>query len=46
VQGRSDTGFERMMHLDLEYIQDWSLALDLRILLETPLAVISSRGAY
>ena len=46
VQGRSETGFERMMHLDLEYIQGWSLALDLRILLETPLAVISSRGAY
>jgi exopolysaccharide biosynthesis polyprenyl glycosylphosphotransferase len=46
VSGRSDTGFEQMMQLDLEYIRQWSLTLDFRILLETPLAVISSRGAY
>jgi lipopolysaccharide/colanic/teichoic acid biosynthesis glycosyltransferase len=46
VRGRSDTGFHRMMELDGEYIHNWSLALDFKILLETPLAVISSRGAY
>jgi exopolysaccharide biosynthesis polyprenyl glycosylphosphotransferase len=46
VSGRSDTGFEQMMQLDLEYIRQWSLTLDFKILLETPLAVISSRGAY
>jgi exopolysaccharide biosynthesis polyprenyl glycosylphosphotransferase len=46
VSGRSDTGFEQMMQLDLEYIRQWSLTLDCKILLETPVAVISSRGAY
>jgi lipopolysaccharide/colanic/teichoic acid biosynthesis glycosyltransferase len=30
----------------MDYIRNWSLALDLQILLETPLAVISGRGAY
>jgi len=46
VRGRSDTGFERMMQLDTEYIQNWSLALDFKILFGAPLAVISSKGAY
>jgi exopolysaccharide biosynthesis polyprenyl glycosylphosphotransferase len=46
VRGRSDAGFDRMMQLDAEYIQNWSLAFDLKILLETPIAVLSSRGAY
>ena len=46
VRGRSDTGFQQMMQLDAEYIHNWSLALDFKILLETPLAVISSRGAF
>ena len=46
VRGRSDVAFDRMMELDTEYIQKWSLILDFKILLETPLAVISARGAY
>jgi exopolysaccharide biosynthesis polyprenyl glycosylphosphotransferase len=46
VRGRSEAGFQQMMQLDAEYIHNWSLALDFKILLETPLAVISSRGAY
>jgi len=46
VRGRGDVAFDRMMELDTEYIQKWSLILDFRILLETPLAVISARGAY
>jgi exopolysaccharide biosynthesis polyprenyl glycosylphosphotransferase len=46
IRGRSDLPFEQMIELDLEYIRNWSLALDLEILLETPLAVISGRGAY
>jgi exopolysaccharide biosynthesis polyprenyl glycosylphosphotransferase len=46
VQGRSSTGFDRMMELDIEYIQKWSLKLDLIILLKTPAAVLSAAGAY
>jgi lipopolysaccharide/colanic/teichoic acid biosynthesis glycosyltransferase len=46
VNGRSEVGFEEMVELDLEYIRRWSLWLDLRILLKTPLAVLSGRGAW
>jgi lipopolysaccharide/colanic/teichoic acid biosynthesis glycosyltransferase len=46
IRGRSDLPFEKMMELDLEYIRNWSPGLDLEILLETPLAVLSGRGAY
>ena len=46
IRGRSDLAFERMSELDLEYTTNWSLTLDLRILLETPFAVFTARGAY
>jgi exopolysaccharide biosynthesis polyprenyl glycosylphosphotransferase len=46
IRGRSDLSFEEMMAFDLDYIRNWSLGLDIRILLETPLAVFSGRGAY
>jgi exopolysaccharide biosynthesis polyprenyl glycosylphosphotransferase len=46
VSGRSDLSFEDMVRLDLSYIQNWSLALDIRILLETPLLVLRGAGAY
>ena len=46
VSGRSELPFETMVELDARYVSDCSLALDLRILLETPLAVLSARGAY
>jgi exopolysaccharide biosynthesis polyprenyl glycosylphosphotransferase len=46
IRGRSDLPFDKMIDLDLEYIRNWSMALDLEILLETPLAVLSGRGAY
>ncbi|MBO0835246.1 MAG: sugar transferase, partial [Actinobacteria bacterium] len=32
--------------LDLEYVRNWSLARDLRILLRTPFAVLTGRGAH
>ncbi len=40
VAGRSDIPFERWMELDLEYIERWSLSLDLRILLQTPAVLL------
>jgi lipopolysaccharide/colanic/teichoic acid biosynthesis glycosyltransferase len=46
VRGRSQTSFDGMVRLDLQYIERWSLWLDLKILLETPLAVLSGKGAY
>jgi lipopolysaccharide/colanic/teichoic acid biosynthesis glycosyltransferase len=45
VSGRSLLGFEAMVQLDLLYIQQWSLWFDLLILLRTPLAVLTARGA-
>ncbi len=46
VNGRSKTTFDEMVRLDLRYARTWSLWLDLKILLQTPAAVISGDGAY
>lgn len=46
VMGRSRTTFDEMVRLDLKYIREWSLWLDLKILLKTPRAVIGGKGAY
>jgi exopolysaccharide biosynthesis polyprenyl glycosylphosphotransferase len=45
VSGRSDVRFDRWVALDLEYIDHWSLRLDLLILLRTLPAVLRTRGA-
>ena len=45
VSGRNNIDFEDWMKLDLEYIDSWSLRLDLKILLRTIPAVISARGS-
>jgi exopolysaccharide biosynthesis polyprenyl glycosylphosphotransferase len=45
VSGRSDIDFDRWMKLDLAYIDNWSLTLDLKILLKTIPAVLGGRGA-
>ena len=45
VSGRSELGFDKWMKLDLEYIDHWSLGLDLLILLKTIPAVLTGRGA-
>ncbi|BDG07192.1 sugar transferase [Anaeromyxobacter paludicola] len=45
VSGRSEIDFERWMALDLAYIDNWSLWLDLRIFLLTIPAVLTGRGA-
>jgi exopolysaccharide biosynthesis polyprenyl glycosylphosphotransferase len=46
IKGRSDIPFDGMVELDVQYIREWSLRLDWSILLATPRAVISGRGAY
>ncbi|MCC6173985.1 MAG: sugar transferase [Chloroflexi bacterium] len=46
VSGRSDVPFHDMVRLDLHYIRNWSLWLDLEILVRTIPAVLGNRGAY
>ncbi|MDX6284910.1 MAG: hypothetical protein QOG53_395 [Frankiales bacterium] len=46
VSGRSDLSWEESVRLDLRYVENWSLALDLQILCRTWSAVVRGRGAY
>lgn len=46
IQGRGDLSFRRQVQLDLQYIQNRSLKLDLWILWRTLPAVLSGKGAY
>ncbi|MFB3095561.1 MAG: sugar transferase, partial [Candidatus Acidiferrales bacterium] len=45
LEGRNQLNFARWMKLDMEYIDNWSLALDFKILLRTIPRVLSGRGA-
>jgi len=45
ISGRSDLAFDRWVMLDLQYIDGWSLGLDLQILAKTVPAVLWGRGA-
>ncbi len=45
VKGRSRVKFDEMVRLDLRYARSWSLWLDVKILLQTPLAVFTGNGA-
>ncbi|HTM07353.1 MAG TPA: sugar transferase [Verrucomicrobiae bacterium] len=46
ASGRSSVDFHDWMRLDLEYVDNWSLRLDMEILLRTIFAVASGRGAH
>jgi len=46
VSGRSELDFDDLVHLDFIYLEHWSLALDLTIILKTIPAVLSRRGAF
>ena len=46
VNGRSDLAWEEAVRLDVRYVENWSLALDLQILWKTWSAVIHGHGAY
>ncbi len=46
VSGRSDLSWQDTVRLDLHYVDNWSLGLDVRIMLRTVSAVLSHRGAY
>jgi exopolysaccharide biosynthesis polyprenyl glycosylphosphotransferase len=46
IAGRSDLSFDDLVRLDFYYLENWSLWLDITILVKTLPAVISRRGAY
>lgn len=46
VSGRSKLTFDEMVMLDIFYIENWSLSMDLKIILRTIPAVLFSRGAH
>jgi len=46
IAGRNTLPFEKWMDLDMQYIDQWSLWLDLYILTRTIVAVVAGRGAY
>ena len=46
VSGRSDLSWDESVRLDLRYVDNWSVAMDLLILWKTGRAVLGSAGAY
>jgi exopolysaccharide biosynthesis polyprenyl glycosylphosphotransferase len=46
VSGRSELSFDQWVNLDIYYIENWSLLLDIKILLKTIPVVIKGEGAY
>lgn len=46
VVARSTMDFDQQMRLDIQYIENQSLWLDLKIMLKTPFVVISTKGAH
>jgi lipopolysaccharide/colanic/teichoic acid biosynthesis glycosyltransferase len=46
VYGRSRTTFDEMVRLDIWYTTEWSVWLDIKLILHTPWAVLMTKGAY
>ena len=46
VSGRSELSFDDLVRLDFYYVENWSIWIDITILLRTPFAVARGRGAY
>jgi lipopolysaccharide/colanic/teichoic acid biosynthesis glycosyltransferase len=46
VGGRSELDCDRMVELDIEYAKNWTLGLDLMILVKTVIVVLFRKGAY
>ncbi len=46
VSGRSNLSFDEMMMMDTYYVDNWSLMLDIKILIRTIMAVLARQGAY
>ncbi|MBW0089590.1 sugar transferase, partial [Pseudonocardia sp. KRD-188] len=46
VSGRSDLSWDESIALDLRYVDEWSLGLEMHIVAGTARAVLGGRGAY
>lgn len=46
ISGRSDLSFDELCLLDIYYIENWTLGMDIRILLQTIPRTVSGKGAY
>ena len=46
VSGRASLSWEESIHLDLRYVDNWSITMDLMILWKTGRAVLGGSGAY
>ncbi len=46
VMGRSSTTFDEMVRMDVQYVTEWSIWQDLKIILKTPWVIIVGKGAY
>jgi lipopolysaccharide/colanic/teichoic acid biosynthesis glycosyltransferase len=46
ISGRSNLGFDDLVRLDFYYLENWSIWLDISILVKTPFAVLGRDGAY
>jgi exopolysaccharide production protein ExoY len=46
VNGRSTVDYPDRVHIDTEYVHSWSVWLDVKILVKTPIVVLSTRGAF
>lgn len=46
VHGRQEVCYEERIRMDMYYLENWSLVMDLKILVKTPLKVLRKEGAY
>lgn len=46
VRGRQTVDYDERVRMDIHYVQNWSLMMDLKILLKTPVKVLRREGAY
>jgi lipopolysaccharide/colanic/teichoic acid biosynthesis glycosyltransferase len=46
VTGRSNLSFEQLCHLEMDYVTQWTLALDATLLFKTIPCVLLKKGAY
>ena len=46
ISGRNDTTYQERVNLDVYYVQNWSIWLDIHIIIHTFISAMQGRGAY